>query len=63
MEKYGPLQQVNERANHNRVHWNPYINLFKNMVAVAFFFHSEMHQNNIFFIFKKLFLTAAHQND
>jgi hypothetical protein len=22
-----------------------------------------MHQNNIFFIFKKLFLTSTHQND
>jgi hypothetical protein len=27
------------------------------------FFHAEMHQNNVFFIFKKLFLRSAHQND
>jgi len=27
------------------------------------YFYSEMHQNNIFFIFKKLFLISAHQND
>jgi hypothetical protein len=35
------------------------------VVAVAFqnAFHSEIHQNNIFFILKKLFLTLAHQND
>jgi hypothetical protein len=26
-------------------------------------FHSEMYQDNIFFIFEKLFLTSAHQND
>jgi len=32
--------------------------VFRSMVVVAFqsVFHSEMHQNNIFFIFKKLFL-------
>jgi hypothetical protein len=35
------------------------------MVVVAFqnIFHTEMHQNNIFFIFKKLFLRSTHQND
>jgi hypothetical protein len=27
------------------------------------FFYAEMHQNNIFFIFKKLFLRLEHQND
>jgi len=26
-------------------------------------FYSEMHQNNIFFILKKLFLTLAQQNN
>jgi hypothetical protein len=32
------------------------------MVAVAFqsAFHSEMYQNNIFFILKKLFLISVH---
>jgi hypothetical protein len=35
------------------------------MVAVAFKsdFHLKMHQNDIFFIFKKLFLISAHQNN
>jgi hypothetical protein len=35
------------------------------MVAIAFqsVFYSEKHQNNIFFIFLKLFLISAHQND
>jgi hypothetical protein len=35
------------------------------LVAVAFqsAFHLEMYQNNIFFIFKKLFLKSGHQND
>jgi hypothetical protein len=39
--------------------------VFGSVVAVAFqsVFHSEMYQNNIFFIFKKLFLASAHQND
>jgi hypothetical protein len=32
-------------------------------VAVQSVFHLEMHQNNIFFIFKKLFLILAYQND
>jgi hypothetical protein len=26
-------------------------------------FYAEMHQNNIFLFFKKLFLKSAHQND
>jgi hypothetical protein len=35
------------------------------VVAVAFqsAFHTEIYQNDIFFIFKKLFLRLAHQND
>jgi hypothetical protein len=35
------------------------------MVAVAFqsAFYLEMHQNNFFFIFKKLFLISTYQND
>jgi hypothetical protein len=35
------------------------------VVAVAFqnIFHLEIYQNNIFFIFKKLFFKSAHQND
>jgi hypothetical protein len=35
------------------------------VVAVAFqiTFCAEMHANDFFFIFKKLFLTSAHQND
>jgi hypothetical protein len=39
--------------------------VFGSVVAVVFqnIFHSKMYQNNIFFIFKKLFLTSAHQND
>jgi len=44
-----------------------FINLcmFNSVVAVAFqiTFRVEMHANDIFFIFKKLFLTSAHQND
>jgi hypothetical protein len=32
-------------------------------VAVQSIFCLEIHQNNIFFIFKKLFLRSAHQND
>jgi hypothetical protein len=37
----------------------------ESVVAVTFqsVFYLEMHQNNIFFIFKKLFLISAHQND
>jgi hypothetical protein len=35
------------------------------MVAVVFqnIFRLEIHQNNIFFILKKLFLISAHQNN
>jgi hypothetical protein len=37
--------------------------MFESVVVVVFqsVFYSEMHQNNIFFIFYKLFLTSAHQ--
>jgi hypothetical protein len=37
----------------------------ESVVAVAFqnVFRSEIHQNNIFFYFKKIFLTLVHQND
>ena len=39
--------------------------MFGSVVMVVFqnAFHSEKYQNNIFFIFKKLFLISAHQND
>jgi hypothetical protein len=39
--------------------------LFESVVAVAFqsAFHAEMHQNDVFFIFLKLFLRSAYQND
>jgi len=39
--------------------------MFDSVVAVVFqnMFYSEMYQNNIFFIFKKLFLISTHQND
>jgi len=39
--------------------------VFNSVVMVAFqiTFRAEIHTNDIFFIFKKLFLTAAHQND
>jgi hypothetical protein len=35
------------------------------MVVVAFqsVFRAEIHQNDIFLFFKKLFLRSAHQND
>jgi hypothetical protein len=35
------------------------------VVAVVFqsVFRAEMHQHDIYFIFKKLFLRSAHQND
>jgi hypothetical protein len=38
---------------------------FKNIIAVAFQsdFYLKIHQNNIFFIFLKLFLTSVHQNN
>jgi len=37
----------------------------ESVVAVVFqsVFHLKMYQNNIFFIFKNLFLRSAHQND
>jgi hypothetical protein len=39
--------------------------LFDSVVAVAFqiTFRVKMYANNVFFIFKKLFLISAHQND
>jgi len=39
--------------------------LFESVVVVAFqnTFHVKIHQNNIFFIFKKLFLRLVYQND
>jgi hypothetical protein len=39
--------------------------MFGNVVAIAFqiTFRAEMHANDIFFIFKKLFLISAHQNN
>jgi hypothetical protein len=39
--------------------------MFGSVVALAFqiTFRAEMHANEVFFIFKKLFLTSAHQND
>jgi hypothetical protein len=40
--------------------------MFENMIAVTFqnVFHLKMHQNDVFFfIFKKLFLISAHQNN
>jgi hypothetical protein len=39
--------------------------VFGSVVAVVFqnIFYSKIYQNNIFFIFKKLFLTSAHQNN
>jgi hypothetical protein len=39
--------------------------VFGSVVAVVFLsiFHSEMYQNNVFFIFLKSFLISAHQND
>jgi hypothetical protein len=38
---------------------------FRSVVAVAFqsVFRAEMHQNDVFSFFKKLFLRSAHQND
>jgi len=38
---------------------------FESVVAVIFqsVFYLEMYQNNIFFIFFKLFLISVHQND
>jgi hypothetical protein len=39
--------------------------LFESVVAIVFqnVFHTEMHQNNFYFIFKKLFLKSVYQND
>jgi hypothetical protein len=39
--------------------------MFGSVVVVAFqnVFRAEMHQNDIIFILKKLFLRSAHQND
>ena len=41
---------------------NMFKRVFENVVVVVFLsvFSSKMHQDNIFFIFKKLFLTSAH---
>jgi hypothetical protein len=57
------------RVNNNDREWGYFSKCFSkcigSVVAVAFqnVFRAEMHQNNIFFIFKKLFLRSAHQND
>jgi hypothetical protein len=39
--------------------------MFGSVVTIVFqnTFHLEIYQNNIFFIFKKLFLISVHQND
>ena len=39
--------------------------LFRSMVVITFqsVFYLEIYQDNIFFIFKKLFLISTHQND
>ena len=39
--------------------------MFGSVVAVAFqiVFRAEIHANDVFSFFKKLFLTSAHQND
>jgi hypothetical protein len=39
--------------------------MFESVVVVAFqsVFHAELHQNDVFFIFKKLFLRSAHKNE
>jgi hypothetical protein len=41
------------------------MSVFGSVVALAFqsAFHLEKHVNNVFFIFQKLFLRSAHQND
>jgi len=38
--------------------------VFESVIAVVFqnIFYLEMHQNNIFFIFKKLFLISIYEN-
>jgi len=44
---------------------NMYKMFGRSVVAVALqsVLYLKIHQNNIFFIFKKLFLISAHQND
>ena len=39
--------------------------MFESVVTIVYQneFRSEIYENNVFFIFKKLFLTSAHQND
>jgi hypothetical protein len=39
--------------------------VFGSVIAVVFqiAFRAEIHANDVFFIFLKLFLTLAHQND
>jgi hypothetical protein len=37
--------------------------VFGSAVVFQSVFHAEIHQNDIFFIFKKLFLRLAHQNN
>jgi len=39
--------------------------MFGSIVTIVFqsVFYSEIHQNNFYFILKKLFLTPAHQNN
>ena len=37
--------------------------LFESVVVIQNVFCLEIHQNNIFFIFKKLFLRLAYQNN
>ena len=42
-----------------------FMGMFDSIVVVVFqiTFHAEMHVNDIFFIFKKLFLISVYQND
>jgi hypothetical protein len=44
---------------------SPFNRVFESVVVIAFqsVFYLEKYTNNIFFIFKKLFLRSAHQND
>ena len=39
--------------------------MFGNVVVIVFqsVFHLKMHRNDIFYIFLKIFLILAHQND
>jgi hypothetical protein len=41
------------------------LTMFGSVVVVVFssVFYSEKYANNVFFIFKKLFLRSTHQND